>query len=292
MSLKPTEPKIKTCKICGATESPKWDGRVCRDCKVKRDSEYYQAKRAAAGHSYRAQNGPKQCKQCGTTESVRWHGRLCRSCVCHNGTQRYITQRDARTKYKAHPSRSWMSGEERRCRQCGATEAARWQGRLCGTCVVAYGVAHNRERRKVDANFASRCQENSNRSLRKRYAEDEEFRERTKRAAKTRALTKPEEVKATYNRYAAKNPEVLRANFQARRARKRNAEGRFTSTDWKQILERQEFRCIDCGRSDLKLTIGHAVPLCLGGSNWPSNILAQCMPCNHRQGRKIHHSVH
>ncbi len=40
------QPKIKICKICGATESPKWDGRVCRDCKAKRDSDYYQAKRA------------------------------------------------------------------------------------------------------------------------------------------------------------------------------------------------------------------------------------------------------
>jgi len=157
---------------------------------------------------------------------------------------------------------------------------------------VAYATAHNRERRKVDAEFAARRQESSNRSLRKRYAEDEQYRESVKLATKARAENKPQEVRASYQRWREKNSDRVRAHYQARRARKRNAEGRFTGAEWKQILVKQEYRCIDCGHGDLRLTIGHAVPLCRGGSNWPSNIIAQCMPCNHRQGRKIHHSVH
>ncbi len=41
----------------------------------------------------------------------------------------------------------------------------------------------------------------------------------------------------------------------------------------------------------MKLTRGHAVPLCKGGSNSIINIIPQCLRCDLKQGRNIHPSV-
>lgn len=35
-----------------------------------------------------------------------------------------------------------------------------------------------------------------------------------------------------------------------------------------------------------RLTIEHVIPLCLGGTNDPSNIALACGPCNHDRGRE------
>ncbi len=144
---------------------------------------------------------------------------------------------------------------------------------------------------------------------------------REEKRAKDRAWRKanPEKVQAYWNaweaanaeRYAAKraawiaahpdrgkyDPSYYRATKDlwlhrqaARRARKRQAEGSHTLAEWKEVQGRQRGRCFDCGR-EAKLTRGHLVPLIRGGSDYIANIVAQCRPCNARQGTKIHPSV-
>lgn len=75
------------------------------------------------------------------------------------------------------------------------------------------------------------------------------------------------------------------------RARRMQATGSFSSDDFVKITKSQGNRCIDCQKSfDIKHkpTVGHAVPLSKGGSNCPTNIIAQCQPCNSKQGASIH----
>lgn len=86
-------------------------------------------------------------------------------------------------------------------------------------------------------------------------------------------------LKAVYNGY-----------YRKRRALLAGAEGTFTEDEWLAITERQHGRCFDCGE-ERKLTIGHLVPLSKGGSNWPTNIVGQCLRCNSKQGTKIHPSI-
>lgn len=43
--------------------------------------------------------------------------------------------------------------------------------------------------------------------------------------------------------------------------------------------------CVYCGTAE-NLTIEHRIPLCRGGSNWPSNIVPACMKCNLKKGKK------
>lgn len=49
-----------------------------------------------------------------------------------------------------------------------------------------------------------------------------------------------------------------------------------------EILRRDNHACRYCGASapDVKLTVDHVVPVALGGTGGPSNLVAACMDCN------------
>lgn len=90
------------------------------------------------------------------------------------------------------------------------------------------------------------------------------------------------------DRWSANNPERERAKYHAARARRRGAGGRYTPEDIQKILITQGGRCVYCQTSFSKQTfeIDHALPLSLGGSNWPENIQLLCGPCNRSKGAK------
>lgn len=84
-------------------------------------------------------------------------------------------------------------------------------------------------------------------------------------------------------KYAAMN----RATRQRRRARERNAVGSFTHDDLQKQFRLQNGKCYYCAAA-LKTTGGHQeryhadhfLPLALGGSNNPDNIVLACPACN------------
>lgn len=78
------------------------------------------------------------------------------------------------------------------------------------------------------------------------------------------------------------NPDKVAAIRHARRARQKNAEGRFTAADIRRIHDEQDGRCACCGQElNGKYHRDHIHPIALGGSNWPSNIQLLCSRCNH-----------
>ncbi len=112
----------------------------------------------------------------------------------------------------------------------------------------------------------------------------------------------PEYRKQKFAEWKAANPNYSReyrtshrklVNFHKamHQARRTNAEGNMSPSEWEQVKDLYGRKCVDCGKpeSEEKLTIGHAIPLRMGGSNWPSNIVPQCRNCNSSQGGfKIH----
>jgi DNA-binding CsgD family transcriptional regulator len=62
--------------------------------------------------------------------------------------------------------------------------------------------------------------------------------------------------------------------------------GGVSAAEWKEILEKYNFRCVCCG-TDKKVQRDHVVPLSRGGINDPSNIQPLCPKCNAKKGVQI-----
>ena len=82
-------------------------------------------------------------------------------------------------------------------------------------------------------------------------------------------------------KYAARHEENA-ANTRRYRARKRNAHGSHIAADVRAQYDRQRGVCYWCGD---KLPwrhkhVDHVVPLILGGSNGPENLVVACSRCN------------
>lgn len=99
----------------------------------------------------------------------------------------------------------------------------------------------------------------------------------------------PDKHREVQRNYTANNPEAVQANVRKRRARLRNSDGAHTASDIAAILERQRYRCAECGVSVKKRgdrQVDHIMPLKLGGSNNPSNLQILCNTCNKVKGAK------
>jgi 5-methylcytosine-specific restriction endonuclease McrA len=110
-----------------------------------------------------------------------------------------------------------------------------------------------------------------------------------KRIAEHRAATKAR-IDARQAAWRELHPDQLAAYRQNRRARNRTALGSFTPAEWEAKKKAFGFRCIDCDKRT-KLTVGHAIPLARGGSNFIGNIIPQCFSCNAKQNARVHRSV-
>jgi 5-methylcytosine-specific restriction endonuclease McrA len=84
------------------------------------------------------------------------------------------------------------------------------------------------------------------------------------------------------------NPERVKLRTARRRAAQKNAPGHFTEDDLVRQFEKQQGKCFYC-HEDLQVggTIDHYVPLSKGGTNYPSNIVLACWPCNNRKRAKF-----
>jgi hypothetical protein len=109
---------------------------------------------------------------------------------------------------------------------------------------------------------------------------------------------KPEKGRTARRKWKRKNPEAVLTHTHKRRARLADALGTHTAEEWEAVKAQFEYRCIDCGMREgerygngrpMKLTRGHAVPLCMKGCNCRHNLIPQCKRCNSIQG---HHRVH
>lgn len=87
-----------------------------------------------------------------------------------------------------------------------------------------------------------------------------------------------------YNREARKrsqyDPVQTAVYYQQRRARKVSADNRrVTKADIRRLYERQDGRCLACGK-DARLTVDHLIPLSRGGRHAIGNLAGLCGGCN------------
>jgi len=89
-------------------------------------------------------------------------------------------------------------------------------------------------------------------------------------------------------RWREDNPVNHAANDARYRARKSGVGGTYSAKDVQEQLGRQRRRCFWCGEPVPKrgYHVDHVVPLALGGSNAPENLVIACSTCNHRKHSK------
>lgn len=79
-----------------------------------------------------------------------------------------------------------------------------------------------------------------------------------------------------------------RVSKQKRRAREKNANGRFTADELKKLKLLQENKCLWCGvELDDKYHVDHIIPLSKGGTNYIHNLAITCSACNLSKGNKL-----
>jgi 5-methylcytosine-specific restriction endonuclease McrA len=57
--------------------------------------------------------------------------------------------------------------------------------------------------------------------------------------------------------------------------------------EWELVCNYYENKCYYCGRSDVKLTMDHIIPLSKGGVHTPYNIVPSCQSCNSKKKDSI-----
>jgi len=78
---------------------------------------------------------------------------------------------------------------------------------------------------------------------------------------------------------------VIKAQNHRRRLRTESA-GSFSTTEWESLKAYFGNHCGYCGIYCERPTIEHMVPICLGGTNAPDNIIPACRSCNCSKGKK------
>ncbi len=99
--------------------------------------------------------------------------------------------------------------------------------------------------------------------------------------------TDPIVAKIRRDKFHLNNPgkyAEYRSNY---RSRINKNGGKHTTKEWKDLCDKYGNRCLCCGRSDVKLTIDHVVPISKGGGNSISNLQPLCSLCNNRKHTEI-----
>ena len=114
-----------------------------------------------------------------------------------------------------------------------------------------------------------------------RRAQHEEYRARNREVIAA-------QVKAWQERHPKRVKEYSRGRDARRTAREYAAPGRCSVKQWLWRFRFYGERCAYCCRAltSTQAQMEHQIPLSRGGTNWPSNIVPACKPCNQSKGTK------
>lgn len=185
-----------------------------------------------------------------------------------------------------HKDRAQKDGVVCRCKKCMA-EKNRLDPEKAQAISRAYRAANPEKVRATNKAY--------------RVANSGKMREYSKAWVKAN----PEKVKAQQKAYRAANPEKIKVRKKAwrtanldkdraaqhqRRARVFSAEGSYTIAEWEAKLVLYKGRCHWCGKKIKGVThADHVIPLARGGTNYISNLVPSCAPCNLSKHARLPH---
>lgn len=187
--------------------------------------------------------------------------------------------------HRGHVDKRFVGGKG--CFSCLYENTVRWQAanqeklRSCRKTLYYANLKRNSDRRK--AKYAADPEVGRASCKRWRQKNPDIDRERQRKWREEN----PEIMKACQDSWRAANPEKVRARNHINRARRIGAEGAFTPSEVRKLLEKQKGRCASCKRDIRRgFECDHILPVALGGSNRISNIQLLCRPCNRKKSAK------
>lgn len=96
-----------------------------------------------------------------------------------------------------------------------------------------------------------------------------------------------ERIKKTVKAWADANKDKRMLSVEKRRALKCASGKIVTASEWKDLKAKYGNKCLGCGRTDVRLTMDHVIPLSLGGKHEIENCQPLCGSCNSTKHTKI-----
>jgi 5-methylcytosine-specific restriction endonuclease McrA len=125
--------------------------------------------------------------------------------------------------------------------------------------------------------------EKAKKKAREYYEKNKESRLRALRAYREQNR---ELIREQHRQHYRQNIERRRSFSSRQRAKRRNAEGRYTEHDVRELMLKQKSKCAVCLVKFEEYHIDHIQPLSVGGTNYPSNLQLLCAPCNLKKSNK------
>lgn len=101
---------------------------------------------------------------------------------------------------------------------------------------------------------------------------------KTENPAKYKEITRKAD-----KRWYEKNKEKSLLASKNRRVKTRGSNGVIALSEWQEICKFYGNKCLCCGRSDVKMTIDHIIPIFKNGKNVIENVQPLCHSCNSRK---------
>lgn len=111
-----------------------------------------------------------------------------------------------------------------------------------------------------------------------------EHPERAREITRKKYINGKDKFKARNKSWRERNPNKIHVYKINRRVRE--SQGKITEREWLGLLKKYCYKCLCCGRSDVKLTADHVIPLARGGNHSISNIQPLCRSCNSSKALK------
>lgn len=142
--------------------------------------------------------------------------------------------------------------------------------KYCGDTCKWRSRDNKTEKRKrmlleASAKWAASNRQKSLESKRRWEASHPEYKEIRLKKQRDRRRAHPEREVAHRHKYYAS---------------KRAAGGSYTASEWRALLDASGHRCLCCGKTDVKLTVDHVIPVSMGGSSDIGNLQPLCVRCN------------
>lgn len=174
--------------------------------------------------------------------------------------------------------------------------------RDCKICLTKRCMSHNKKWQEANPDiYKERCRK-KHKLYKERYGEQIRARQKLYRQEHKEDLRLREQLKYKLNKekmnaqtrkWREINKEQKRAHHRNRRARKINAGGKHTSTEVKNLYDKQKGRCIYCLTNIVLIPkqrntyhADHIIAIVRGGTNDITNIQLLCGSCNMRKHAK------